>query len=103
MIETEGRKSDFIANIIMKRPENQDYDNPANDVVKWFHIKIEPSKLFTCIYQIIDTEKSSYGIPFKARISLLESEILELIKENALYKIYRGPEEIGTLELVERL
>lgn len=103
MIETENREYFFIASIVMHKPSNQAYSKPNDDVVKWFHAKLGDFNMHTCIYKIIDPELASYSVPFNAKISLLDKDIVGLFTKGMKYKIYRGQEEVGTIELIQVL
>jgi hypothetical protein len=103
MIEIENREYFFIASIVMRKPSNQAYSKPQDDVVKWFYAKLDDSVMHTCIYKIIDSALANYSIPFKAKISLLDKDIVGLFTKAKQYKIYRGQEEFGTIELIQVL
>lgn len=99
MIETKNRKYNFVATINLKRGENLGYNKPADDVVKWLHIELENKH--TVFYEIIEPDKAQYNVEFRAKIAMLEEDIINELRLNKEYNLYRGPEKIGTLRVEE--
>lgn len=95
-------KYDFLCELIMVRPNNQSFSSPSQDIVKWFHILLDDGRRFTCEYEIISSNEE-YNKYFEAKGTLLQNDMIEALSLNKLYKIFRGPEEIGTLRIKQFL
>jgi hypothetical protein len=73
---------------------------PKDDVVKWLHIELENKVRYTIVYRIIDEKQAKYNSFFQINVSYFRTDILkDLIIPNKLYKVFRGPEEIGIFKI----
>ena len=73
---------------------------PKDDVVKWLHIELENKIRYTIVYTIIEEKEAKYNCFFQINISYFRIDILkDLIIPNKLYKVFRGPEEIGVIKI----
>lgn len=101
---TEKRSYHYIAKINLKRSHVLDKNcMPYEDKVNWLFLKIGEYH-FSFIYKINEPLKSKYEEPFVAYISFTMIEtVKEIVKLGVFYKILRGQENIGTIELVEQI
>lgn len=101
---TENRKYHFVGVLILSISYVLDEQSqPKDDKVNWFFLKVG-ERQFSFVYKIENPLEARYGKPFKAELAFtMIEDVTNIVKLNHTYEVLRGPENVGTVSLINTL
>lgn len=99
-----NREFHYVGLLTLNRSRLLNKDvQPSDDETNWLFLNTGTHQ-YGFIYKIQEPSKANYGEPFYADLAFLWIEaVRELVQYNRIYEALRGPEIIGTIELISAI
>lgn len=76
---------------------------PKDDIVKWLFMQVD-DRQYSFTYEITQPQDALYEQTFELKLSFLKIEaIIPIVRIGHTYKVYRGLEEIGAVQITKKL